>query len=215
MRPYYDNRYSSFYCIHNFLLSIILLFVILQNPRTCKGSRREVLKKWVSNRLEGNPQDAIQAIRNQIIVNSAFVSALLVFTGLIIGLYSSIFTNTNKFLVNIIPQITIANAQIFTIGICIIISLFSFINSNRMATNLTFLITSKRDEKSNTANDLHLAQDAFRIMQRSWMLGIRGLFFLIAAITWLMQPIVFIVCTILILLYVMLIQDFSIFEKKK
>jgi len=206
---------AFFVFIISFLISIILLFVSLQNPKTRKGSRREVLKDWVINRLKGNPQDSIQAIRNQIIVNSAFVSALLVFIGLIMGLYSRIFTDTSSFFLSIIPNLTIGNAQIFIVGICIIFSLFSFINSNRMASNLTFLITSEIDDESKAKNSTTIAQDSFRIMQRSWMLGIRGLFFLIVAITWLIHPIAFIVSTILLLLYVSLVQDFSIFERKR
>ncbi len=206
---------AFFVFVISLLLSIILLYVTLQNPKTRKGSRREVLKKWVSYRLIGNPQDAIQAIRNQIIVNGAFVSALLVFTGLLVGLFSKIFTNTNIFFLNIFPMLKTGTVQVFVIGLCIVVSLFSFINSNRMATNLTFLITSKIDEKEKSVNELHLTQEAFRIMQRSWMVGIRGLFFLIAAITWLIHSLVFIICTLLILLYVALIQDFSIFERKK
>ena len=202
---------AFFVFIISFLISIIFLFISLQNPKTRKGSRREVLKDWVTNRLKGNPQDSIQAIRNQIIVNSAFVSALLIFIGLIIGLYSKIFSNAMSFF----PNLTIGNAQIFIVGICIIFSLFSFINSNRMASNLTFLITSEIDDESEAKNSTTLAQDSFRIMQRSWMLGIRGLFFLIVAITWLIHPIAFIVSTILLLLYVSLVQDFSIFERKR
>lgn len=206
---------AFFVFIISFIISIILLFFSLKNPKTRKGSRREILKDWVANRLKGNPQDSIQAIRNQIIVNSAFVSALLVLIGLIIGLYSSIFTDASSFFLKILPNLTLGHTQIFSIGFCIIFSLFSFINANRMATNLTFLITSEIDDESESENSLTLAQDYFRKMQRSWMLGIRGLFFLFVAITWLFHPITLIISTILVLLFVTLVQDFSVFERKR
>lgn len=84
-----------------------------------------------------------------------------------------------------------------------------------MASNLSYLITSQpQDVEVNEIKGVDLTRDAFRISQRSWMLGVRGLFFIIAAVTWLVHSIFFIVSTLILTFYVILAQDIAIFEKK-
>jgi uncharacterized membrane protein len=210
------DEIAFFLFILSFIVSIILMYYSLSREKTRKGIRRRILKKWVFHNIDLKNMNAVQAIRNLIIVNNAFISALLVLTGLIIGLYNNIFIKTDQFLW--IAGFTVKIGQLVVVGFCIIICLISFINSNRMAANLSFLITSnpqtdEEDEKQKEEN-LVLIRDVFRISQRSWMLGIRGIFFLLASITWLLHPIALIVSSVLITIYVVLVHDFSIFEKQ-
>ncbi len=84
-----------------------------------------------------------------------------------------------------------------------------------MASNLSYLITSQpQDVEINDIKGVGLTRYTFRISQCSWMLGVRRLFFIIAAVTWLIHSIFFIVSTLILTLYVILIQDIAIFEKK-
>jgi uncharacterized membrane protein len=195
-----------------------MLYYSLNKEKTRKGVRRRILKNWVFQNINLKNMNAVQAIRNLIIVNNAFISALLVLTGLLIGLYSNIFTDTSNFFVVWIPSLNTNIVQITVFSFCIIFCLFNFINSNRMAANLTFLITTDpifdKDEKEKNEQNINLIRDTFRISQRSWMLGVRGIFYLIATLTWLLHPIALIVSSVLITIYVILAHDFSIFEKR-
>lgn len=197
------------------LMSIFVLFISLNRPTTRKGLRRQVLKNWVKINLEEPNANAIQVIRNQILVNTAFISALIVLTGLMIGLFPLFFENNEEFLWNIIPGFSLGLAQLITLLVTIIFSLFGFINSSRMTANLSYLMTSKpQDVEVEGVSGLALTRDAFRKAQRSWIFGIRGLFYIIAAFTWFVNHIFFIVCTVVITVYLILFHDLTIFEKK-
>jgi len=197
------------------IISIIMLYVSLSKPSTRKGLRRQVLKNWVQINLEEPNANTIQTIRNQILVNSAFISALIILTGLMIGLFPLLFDNNTEFLWGIIPNFSLGLAQLITLLVVIIFSLLSFINSSRMTANLSFLMTSKpQDVKVEGVTGLALTRDAFRIAQRSWIFGVRGLFYIIAAFTWFVNPIFFIVSSVLITIYLILFHDLAIFEKK-
>ncbi|MHA1125404.1 MAG: DUF599 family protein [Candidatus Heimdallarchaeota archaeon] len=196
------------------IIAIIFLFVSLKKPYTRKGLRRKIMSNWVEiNLKEGNKTTAVQALRNLLMVNAAFISALLVLSGLIIGLYNRVFTNSDVFLW--IPRFKVGLAQMILIVITIVISLFSFINSNRMIGNLTFLITSNPEEvEIEDFKGINLVKDTFRIAQRSWMFGIRGLFYLIVSLTWLIHPLVFLICSYLVTVYIILVQDLAVFDRK-
>ncbi|NHJ49981.1 MAG: DUF599 domain-containing protein [Asgard group archaeon] len=212
------DEIAFFILILCYIISIIMLYYSLNKEKTRKGVRRRILKNWVFNNIDLKNMNAVQAIRNLIIVNNAFISALLVLTGLLIGLFSNIFTDNTIFLWGIIPSVSIKIAQIILVGFFVMFCLFNFINSNRMAANLSFLITTDPEtdvvDKEQKEQNILLIRDTFRISQRSWMLGIRGIFYLVATITWLIHPVVLIVSSVIITLYVILAHDFSIFEKR-
>ncbi len=198
------------------IVSIFFLYYSLNKPTSRKGLRRLIMKDWVKQNLDAQSKSsAIQAIRNQILVNGAFISALLILTGILVGLFQLIFDIETEFLWGLIPSFTIGYAQLSVILFCVFFSLINLINSSRMASNLSYLITSQpQDVEVNEIKGVDLTRDAFRISQRSWMLGVRGLFFIIAAVTWLVHSIFFIVSTLILTFYVILAQDIAIFEKK-
>ncbi len=100
-----ELAFFSFICC--LTLSIIFLFLTLNKPDSRKGLRREILSKWVNFNLEDNKTIAVQAIRNLLMINAAFISALLILTGILIGLYQLVFTNYNVFLWELIPEFTV------------------------------------------------------------------------------------------------------------
>jgi uncharacterized membrane protein len=188
-----------------------MLFVSLRYEKTGKGLHMKILSRWI----EVNSDRAIvltQVLRNIILVNSAFISAMLVLTGILLGLYNQIFITTDYFLFVNIP---LGLVQISSIIVSIFLVLFSFINSNRMATTLNFVITSNDPEKNITydTKETAFAEDTFKAMQTSWMLGIRAIFFLIANITWIFHPIFFLIGSGLITVYMVVIRDLSILNR--
>jgi uncharacterized membrane protein len=208
------DELAFFSFIGSIILSIIFLFISLNKSYSQKGLRRKIISRWVDINLEENKTIAVQALRNLLMVNAAFISALLVLAGLLIGLYQMTFTNTNLFLWGIIPGFTIGIAQLTLILFTIAFSLFSFINSNRMIGNLTLMITSNPQEIEDD-RVINFVKSTFKNAQRSWMLGIRGLFYVVTVLTWIISPIILIISSYLITVYIILIQDLAIFDRKE
>ncbi|MGC9779684.1 MAG: hypothetical protein HZR80_10620 [Candidatus Heimdallarchaeota archaeon] len=76
------DEIAFFIFIICFIVSIIFLYYSLNKPTSRKGLRRLIMKDWVKHNLDAQSKPAtVQAIRNQILVNGAFISALLVLTG--------------------------------------------------------------------------------------------------------------------------------------
>ncbi|MHA1442496.1 MAG: DUF599 family protein [Candidatus Heimdallarchaeota archaeon] len=192
------------------ILSIVFLFISLNKSYSRKGLRRKILSKWIDINLDENRAIAVQALRNILMVNTGFISALLVLAGLLIGLFQIAFTNTGQFFWGLIPGFTVGVAQLVLIIFTIAFSLFNFINSNRMIGNLTLMITSNPQDDEREINFVKLT---FRSAQRSWMLGIRGLFSVVTVLTWLISPIILIVGTYLITVYIILVQDLAILDR--
>ncbi|MHA1186283.1 MAG: DUF599 family protein [Candidatus Heimdallarchaeota archaeon] len=192
------------------ILSIVFLFISLNKSYSRKGLRRKILSKWIDINLDENRAIAVQALRNILMVNTGFISALLVLAGLLIGLFQIAFTNTGQFFWGLIPGFTVGVAQLVLIIFTIAFSLFNFINSNRMIGNLTLMITSNPQDDEREINFVKLT---FRSAQRSWMLGIRGLFYVVTVLTWIISPIILIVGTYLITVYIILVQDLAILDR--
>jgi len=78
-----------------FLVCVSLyIFLLIYSITQKKPSQRNVFnliyKNWVDNRLKDDePLVGIQALRNFIMSNSIFITALLILLGILIGIYSS------------------------------------------------------------------------------------------------------------------------------
>ncbi len=207
------DEFAFFSYIGCIIISIVFLFISLNKSYSRKGLRRKILSKWIDINLEENRAIAVQALRNILMVNTGFISALLVLAGLLIGLFQIAFTNTGQFFWGLIPGFTIGVAQLVLIIFTIAFSLFNFINSNRMIGNLTLMITSNPQEDEEDERGINFVKLTFRNAQRSWMLGIRGLFYVVTVLTWIISPIILIVGTYLITVYIILVQDLAIFDR--
>ena len=82
-----------------------------------------------------------------------------------------------------------------------------------MIGNLTLMITSNPQEDEEDERGINFVKLTFRNAQRSWMLGIRGLFYVVTVLTWIISPIILIVGTYLITVYIILVQDLAIFDR--
>lgn len=204
------DEIAFFIFVCAFLLSLLSLFLSLQRERTKKGLRHKILKHWVEFNLQKSNAATVQhALRNHILINSAFISGLLVLIGLIVGFSSNIFADDNLFLWGISGVLTVGFAQMATLLLIIIIALFSFVNANRMLANLSYLLTSDIQPEESEKDTINYIKNIFRLSQRSWMIGIRAIFFIVIAFLWLLNNILFLVATISLLLYLVSIQDLN------
>ena len=195
-----------------FLVCISLyIFLLIYSITQKKPSQRNVFnliyKNWVDNRLKDDePLVGIQALRNFIMSNSIFITALLILLGLLIGIYSSYNFKGTTFLG--FKELSLDVAKIVLNIFMIIFCLFNFILCIRMLNRTSLLLCGNPQEYSiGKYKGLELIQKSFISAQNHWMYGIRGLFYLIATLFWLINTILFMACTIIVTLYLILFQD--------
>jgi uncharacterized membrane protein len=201
------------FCILGY--SILMIVYKATGKKYKRASLDRYYRNWVDTRIDSQDHIVtIQSIRNSIMSNSIFISALLVFLSIILGLFSREYIdNSNDFLGSM--TITLGIMQISLITIITVISLVSFVLSVRMLQRSQFLITSNTKKREEIfENTYNLMQKSFLSAQTHWMSGIRALFFLIPTITWLFSPIVFLVATVLITLYLIGWHDLSLLSFK-
>jgi uncharacterized membrane protein len=195
-----------------FLFCLIgyLLLLIIINKRD-KPSQRTTLnlvyKNWVKNRSnDENLLYATQALRNFIMGNATFISGLLVLIGILVGVY-------NAAILSIIPFfgiefLSLGFVQMGVNSIIAFFSLFNFILSIRYIVRVSILLSG--DAKKYSKGEfkaIDITEKAFILAQNHWMFGNRGLFFLIATLSWLIDTFFFMILTIIIILYLIFFQD--------
>ncbi len=209
------NEASFFVFIFCIVVYITLMLIC---RKTGKLYNRKMLtriyKDWVDARIDDLSHIVtVQTIRNSIMANSIFISALLLFLSLILGLFPKTFIeDSTEFLGSY--SILVGHMQISLITIISILSLISFILSVRMLQRSQFLITANMKKREDIfENTYELMQKSFLAAQTHWMGGIRGLFYLIPSLTWLFSPIVFLISTVLVTVYLIGWHDLSLFSK--
>ncbi|MBN2156838.1 MAG: DUF599 domain-containing protein [Candidatus Lokiarchaeota archaeon] len=208
---------AAFFTFLLCLIIYVMMMVICKRTGKLynRASIERTYKNWVDARIdELSHLVTIQAIRNSIMSNSIFISGLLLFLSLIIGLfqYEILGDIDADFLGSI--TISVGIVQIVLIGMISIFSLFNFVFSIRMLYRSQFLITANTKKREELFEETYkLMQKSFAAAQNYWTSGIRGLYFLIPAITWLFHPIVFLLTTILITVYLIGWHDLSFFSR--
>lgn len=192
----------------------LFIFTIMKKKSSQRNVVRLIYANWVEERLKDDSLlTAVQALRNFIMGNSTFISALFILLGLLIGFYSSEFFEDGQIVIN---SIEISSIQVSVNIFIIIFSLLNFILSLRFATRLSLLISGRPQQYSlGKIEGIKVTQKTFISAQNHWMLGVRGLFFLVATMLWLISSIFFIVASILITFYLIAFQDFWLVSKKK
>jgi uncharacterized membrane protein len=185
----------------------IMLVYGLQHPDTSrKGAINAMYKHYVDARLKKSesPVVAVQAMRNLIMANSAFISALLILLGLLLASYSFIFPE------DLIPGTTISLGyiQMLVMILIIIFCLFNFMLAIRMLVRFTILISSYPDEiKICGVEGLSFTKETLISAQNHWTFGLRGLFYLITVLAWLAHPLLFLLGSIGVTGYLVFIED--------
>ncbi len=200
-------------------ISCIIIYISLLtiNIRKKTPSQRNTVRliyaHWVEERLkDDSPIAAVQALRNFIMGNSAFISALFILLGLIVGFYSSdLFNNGGIILLNISISLLQVSVNIFII----IFSLFNFILSLRFVTRLSLLISGNPQKYAmGKIQGIKVTEKTLISAQNHWMIGVRALFFLVPTMLWLISSIFFIIGSVIVTLYMILFQDFWLVTKK-
>lgn len=214
------NEASFFVFLFCVILYAVMMLVYRKTGKLyTRASLNRIYQSWIDARIDDLSHIVtVQTIRNSIMSNSIFISALLIFLSIIIGLYSGEFLGDSLDMDFLYTgsSIPLGMIQISLIAIISIISLFNFIFSVRMLQRSQLLITANTKKREDIFESSYkLMQKSFMAAQYHWMSGIRGLFFLIPAITWLFNPIVFLVITVLITLYLIGWHDLSLFFKEE
>jgi uncharacterized membrane protein len=193
------------------LVYTIMLIYGLRNPDTSrKGSLNQVYKHFVDVRIQQSPLIAIQAVRNLIMANSAFISALLVLLGILLAFYEQVFSP--ELLPN--TEISVGFIQMVLMVLIIVFCLFNFVLAIRMSIRFTLLISSSPSEIDMCGmNGISFTKNTIISAQNHWSFGLRGLFYLITVIGWLVHPILFIIGTLGVTGYLIFFED--IFERNK
>ncbi|MFX0184769.1 MAG: DUF599 family protein [Candidatus Hodarchaeota archaeon] len=192
-----------------FLVCIILYSTItfygFKHPSKSKrGSLNIVYQKWVDARMEESSLVAVQAMRNLIMANSAFISALLVLLGLLLGFYTVIFSDQIFFL----PGIPIGLVQVTLLTLVIVFCIFNFILSIRMLVRFTLLVGVKPNKINICGQDgLDFTKNTLLSGQTHWTIGLRGLFYLIIILAWLIHPLLFLFGSIGVTIYLIFFED--------
>jgi uncharacterized membrane protein len=94
-------------------------------------------------------------------------------------------------------------------------SLFNFILSIRYIVRVSLLMAGEIKKYSEGKyNGISITRKAFISAQNHWLFGMRGLFFLFATLSWLIDAIFFILITLIIMVYLVLFQDIWVASKK-
>ncbi|UYP44032.1 hypothetical protein NEF87_000317 [Candidatus Lokiarchaeum ossiferum] len=197
--------------IITFIVCIATYFVffylnkIKRNPSQ-RNVMRLIYANWVEERLnDDSVLTGVQALRNFMMGNSSFISALFILLGLLVGFYSGGFLDETV----IFNSLTTGLVQISSIIVVISYCLVNFILSLRFITRLSLLITGNpRKYSIKKIEGINIAKRTFISAQNHWMLGVRGLFFMIATLLWLVNPILFIISSVLITVYLIGFHDF-------
>lgn len=202
-------------------ISCVVVYIILFMMKSQKrggSSERSTLnliyKNWVQNRIEDeNLLYATQALRNFIMGNATFISGLLILIGILVGLYNTQILSLDTFWG--LEGVNIGFVQMATnLGI-VFFSLFNFILSIRYIVRVSMLMAGDLKKFSEEEySGIKVTRKAFISAQNHWLFGMRGLFFLFATLSWLIDTIFFIFITIIIMFYLVLFQDIWVASKK-
>jgi uncharacterized membrane protein len=172
--------------------------------KTRRGSLNLIYEEFVNARVKDSSIIAVQAMRNLIMANSAFISALLVLMGLLFAFYSILFSE------EMIPgsEISLGTIQLVLMMIIIVFCLFNFVLTIRKLVRFTLLISSHPDKLTICHVDgLKFTKDTLISAQNHWLFGLRGLFYLVISMTWLANPILFLGGSIAVTGYLIFFED--------
>ena len=187
------------------ILYIVLFFFWKHNQKPCKMMVRERLfGKWVEERLKSERDllVAVQSLRNIIMAISVFISAFLILLGIIIGFLQGPALMEPPFFFGIDGFSTLfvkLLADIIGIFLCV----FFFIMAIRMAARTSLLLGSNpTDISCEGVSGLQYTKDTFKSAQNYWMFGIRGTFYLLALNSWFLNPIFFMLVSLIVTIFI-------------
>ncbi|TXT59403.1 MAG: membrane protein of unknown function [Promethearchaeota archaeon] len=212
----WENEIALFIFIACLVIYIILLSISFKQVKPSERNvYRLIYRNWTENRIRKNEDIVtIQALRNFIMGNSTFISGLLILFAILVGFYGTEFFSKELFLG--IEGIELGFVQISINVSVIIFSLVNFILSIRLIVRLTLAITG--NPESYALEDLEaktLLKKVFISAQNHWMFGSRGIFYLVATLSWFISPYMFIIFSIILTSYLIFWGDIWLLSKKR
>lgn len=212
----WENEIAFFIFIACLVTYIILLSISFKQVKPSERNvYRLIYRNWTENRIRKNEDIVtIQALRNFIMGNSTFISGLLILFAILVGFYGTEFFSKELFLG--IEGIELGFVQISINVSVIIFSLVNFILSIRLIVRLTLAITG--NPESYTLEDLEakkLLKKVFISAQNHWMFGSRGIFYLVATLSWFISPYLFISFSIILTSYLIFWGDIWLLSKRR
>ncbi len=190
------------------IYSILIIYGLKHPTISRKGSLNLIYEQYVDERVNDSPLVAVQASRNVIMANTAFISALLVLLGILLAFYPDIFAEGAISGSNL----SIGYLQLVVMVIVILFCLFNFVLAIRMHVRFTLLISSHPDKINICGiNGLRFTKNTIISAQNHWSFGLRGLFYLIAVMGWLADAILFLIGAVGVTIYLIFFED--IFDK--
>jgi uncharacterized membrane protein len=206
------------FALINFLTCISIYFsLLLYSFKSSKPTKQTVFKliykEWVNNRLkDDDPIVAVQTLRNFMMGNSTFISALFILLGILVGFYTTGIFEDTLFWGS--PYITVSLVKMGVNIFMIIFCLINFILSIRYITRLSLLISGKpQNYQLGKFNGKTLTQKTFISAQNHWMFGVRGLFYLFATLLWYINSIFFIIATYVVTIYLIAFHNLWMINK--
>jgi uncharacterized membrane protein len=212
----YENEIAFFVFIGCLITYITLLSISFKQVKPSERNvYRLIYRNWAENRLlKKEDLVTIQALRNFIMGNSTFISGLLILLGILVGFYGTEFFSKEKFFG--IEGIELGFIQIAVNVAIIIFSLINFILSIRLIVRLNLVIIGSPESYSLEDMDVkNLLKKIFVSAQNHWMFGSRGLFYLVATLSWIINPYLFIIFSIILTSYLILWGDVWLLSKKR
>jgi len=198
------------------VIYIILFIVRSKNRETSERSTLNLIyRNWVQSRSnDENLLYATQALRNFIMGNATFVSGLLILIGILVGVYNTQILSSEPFWG--FDELTLGFIQMSANLALVFFSLFNFVLSIRYIVRVSLLMTGEIKKFSEGEyKGVTIAKKAFISAQNHWLFGNRGLFFIFATLSWLIDSVFFVAVTIIIMVYLVVFQDIWVASKKR
>lgn len=166
---------------------------------------------WIITRLKDkNLNTAIQALRNIVMGNTAYISALILLLGILVGLNESGIFKSEPLLFGY-KSLSLGNVQMTITSSLVIFCLLNFILAIRMMNRAAILMCAYPEkaipDNPETLPELPVLKHAFASGQNHLILGIRGIFYLVPAMAWIANPHLFIFLSIVVTVYLIFFHD--------
>ena len=205
----YINEIALIIFISCFFVYFLLLWRrVNQHAATDIRVFKLIYKNWVKSLISSEDHlIGIHALRNFIRGNSTFVSALFILLGLLVGFYQTTFDITGKFFA--IQGISVPLMKLTLTIMVTIFCLMNFILAIRFSSRLSLLLAGNPSQFSlGEIEGQKITGETLEKAHNHWMLGVRGLFFLLGTLFWYINAGVFIVGNIIIFAYLLSALDY-------
>ncbi|MBN2152768.1 MAG: DUF599 domain-containing protein [Candidatus Lokiarchaeota archaeon] len=168
----------------------------------------DLYANWVEERLkEPNPITAVQALRNLLQACSIFITATLILLGLLVAPFIELLEDATPFFGESFVSLgqVKAAAALTAMFACV----FSFTIAAWMAGRAGMLVTANPAavDPDMRITGISVTKATIKTLHKYWLAGVRGFFFMLGIVSWLITPITMIIGTLATCIYLVWFQD--------